>query len=320
MALWDDIIAAIEVQLGQPAKADGRFSYTAIRKSGARRQLEITDEADCLHDSVNITTVAAQERYTLPKNFKSVTELQISGQPLIWQAEKRENCSTMPTGTPREFYIRGNEIGFFPVPSAVQTIVMKYIAEAPMYLFSIYHPGAAAITAATYTLTATKLDLIITGGATAGTYTITFADAGTDTVAEIVAAINAKTGVGSGFVAAQCDMVPDTQAMTSLDIRTTIDCLPKLGENKPEWIMQRPVVDSKAAGLLVDGIVLDFKFEDRETPAFQSAANAFYSKLKQYANGLKAVHTTVNNSRIANAYGGRGRVATGSSYLKVWIP
>jgi hypothetical protein len=55
-------------------------------------------------------------------------------------------------------------------------------------------------TAATVEVTATTMVLIITGGAAAGTNTLTFADADKNTLAELVIAINALTGWTAGRI------------------------------------------------------------------------------------------------------------------------
>jgi len=60
--------------------------------------------------------------------------------------------------------------------------------------------NAAGATAATVEVTDTTIILIITGGGSAGTNTLTFADANKDTIAELIIAINVLTGWKSGAI------------------------------------------------------------------------------------------------------------------------
>jgi len=73
------------------------------------------------------------------------------------------------------------------------------------------YSNAAGATAATVEVTDTTMVLIITGGGSAGTTTLTFADANKDTIAELVVAINAVSGWKSGRIchgdAASTDLV-----------------------------------------------------------------------------------------------------------------
>jgi hypothetical protein len=63
-------------------------------------------------------------------------------------------------------------------------------ADLQKAFLSIYNAAAGA-TAATVQVTDTQIILTITGGASAGTSTLTFADADKDTLAELITAINA---------------------------------------------------------------------------------------------------------------------------------
>ncbi len=74
-------------------------------------------------------------------------------------------------------------------------------------------------TAATVEITATTMILIITGGAQAGTNTLTFAAAANDTLGEIVAVINALVGWEAGR------LYPSAAASTDLIITGQIPCL-----------------------------------------------------------------------------------------------
>jgi len=60
--------------------------------------------------------------------------------------------------------------------------------------------SASGATAATAQVSDTTLVLIITGGGSAGTTTLTFSDAGKDTVTELVASINAVSGWKAGAI------------------------------------------------------------------------------------------------------------------------
>ena len=66
------------------------------------------------------------------------------------------------------------------------------LAVAASPAFDIYHDGTSGTaTAATVTITDTTVVLIVTGGANAGTSTLTLSDAANDTMAELVAVITA---------------------------------------------------------------------------------------------------------------------------------
>lgn len=79
--------------------------------------------------------------------------------------------------------------------------------------------SASGATAATVEITDTTMVLIITGGAAAGTNTLTFADADKNTIAELVTVINALTGWKSGRI---CHSSADS---TDLIVTGALSCL-----------------------------------------------------------------------------------------------
>ncbi|HAB53331.1 MAG TPA: hypothetical protein DCE80_14365 [Ignavibacteriales bacterium] len=84
---------------------------------------------------------------------------------------------------------------------------------------SLYNSSADA-TGATFQVTATTLILVVTGGANAGTSTLTFADADKDTLGELVTAIN---GLGKGWVANSQGL--SSADSTDLTIKESTSCL-----------------------------------------------------------------------------------------------
>ena len=78
--------------------------------------------------------------------------------------------------------------------------VKGYLGSAPSRDGLWIYCSAAGATAATVEVTPTTMVLIITGGGSAGTTTLTFADANKNTLAELIVAINAVTGWKSGAI------------------------------------------------------------------------------------------------------------------------
>jgi hypothetical protein len=89
--------------------------------------------------------------------------------------------------------------------------VLTYLGDSAQKNGIWLYCSASDATAATAAVSSTALTLIITGGASAGTNTLTFADANKDTLAELVTAINALSGWKAGLVyngsAASADLV-----------------------------------------------------------------------------------------------------------------
>ena len=79
--------------------------------------------------------------------------------------------------------------------------VLAYLGTAPKRNAFWVYCDASDATAATVEITDTAAVLIITGGADAGTTTLTFADAATDTLSELVAVINGTSGWAAGILA-----------------------------------------------------------------------------------------------------------------------
>jgi hypothetical protein len=78
--------------------------------------------------------------------------------------------------------------------------VKGYLGSLPSRDGLWIYCSQADATAATVEVTPTTIVLIITGGGQAGTTTLTFSDAGKDTLAELIVAINAVTGWKSGAI------------------------------------------------------------------------------------------------------------------------
>jgi len=78
---------------------------------------------------------------------------------------------------------------------------------------------ASGATAATVAVSSTALTLIITGGGSAGTNTLTFSDSDKDTITELVTAINALTGWKAGA------LYYGDAASTDLIVTGTLSCL-----------------------------------------------------------------------------------------------
>jgi len=97
--------------------------------------------------------------------------------------------------------------------------VKSYIGSIPKKDGIWVYCTAAGAMAATVEVTPTTMVLIITGGGSAGTNTLTFADANKDTISELVIAINALTGWKAGAIysgsASSTDLVP-TGALSCL--------------------------------------------------------------------------------------------------------
>jgi len=87
----------------------------------------------------------------------------------------------------------------------------------------IYSDSSGA-TAATVEVTDTTIILKITGGADAGTNTLTFADADKDTIGELITAINALAGWKSGRIA------DDDAPSTDLVVTGALSCLGSANE------------------------------------------------------------------------------------------
>lgn len=89
---------------------------------------------------------------------------------------------------------------------------------------SIYHDKSDSATAATVEVTATTMVLIVTDGANAGTTTYTFSDAASNTVGELVTAINA---LDKGWVAELLDESARDSATLEVLAATDVFGLPK---------------------------------------------------------------------------------------------
>jgi hypothetical protein len=96
--------------------------------------------------------------------------------------------------------------------------VLTYLGSVPERDGLWIYCSASGATAATAAVSATALTLIITGGESAGTNTLTFADANKDTLAELVTAINALTGWKAGLI------YNGSAASTDLIVTGTLAC------------------------------------------------------------------------------------------------
>ena len=86
------------------------------------------------------------------------------------------------------------------------------------------HCPATGATAATVEVTATTMVLIITGGASAGTTTLTFASTDADTMTELVAKINAASGWKAGL------LYHPSADSTDLTVTGALSCLTAANE------------------------------------------------------------------------------------------
>jgi hypothetical protein len=109
--------------------------------------------------------------------------------------------------------------------------------------------SASDATAATVQVTATTIVLVITGGTSAGTNTLTFADADKDTLTELVAFINALAGWEAGAL-------PDgSAASTDLSIIAANACLGSANA----LALKLPVTIVDGADMLEDLVVTQLK-------------------------------------------------------------
>jgi len=109
---------------------------------------------------------------------------------------------------------------------SVGAYALTSLAEAQLYVGGTgrvngiwLYCSAADATAATAQVAAGTLTLIITGGTSAGTSTLTYADANKDTVAELVTAINAVSGWTAGAI------YNGSAASTDLVVTGALSCL-----------------------------------------------------------------------------------------------
>jgi hypothetical protein len=109
---------------------------------------------------------------------------------------------------------------------SVGAYALTSLAEAQSYIGGTgqangiwLYCSAADATAATAQVNAATLVLIITGGTSAGTSTLTFADANKDTITELVTAINAVPGWTAGAI------YNGSAASTDLVVTGAVSCL-----------------------------------------------------------------------------------------------
>ena len=96
-------------------------------------QKEIVRQSLSLKATDTITTVAAQEQYTLPTLFHKSTMAKVASTFLQYTTEEYIRTlytTTADTGQPYYYYIdrEADKYGLYPIPSAVQTGIFMYRA------------------------------------------------------------------------------------------------------------------------------------------------------------------------------------------------
>lgn len=108
------------------------------------------------------TTVASQQAYTLPYNYKRLTNVTITVGSYKWVPREitsreewdRLNITTVTSNSVQYYYIYSNEINFYPIPSSSSnTITYHYKVRTRDLSIADYTTGTVSITTGTKVLT-----------------------------------------------------------------------------------------------------------------------------------------------------------------------
>jgi len=96
-------------------------------------QKEVVRQTLCLNKNAAVTTVAAQEQYSLPSDFHKSTQMKVGSVFLEYKLETyidRLYTTTPDTGSPYYYYIdrEADKYGLYPIPSGVETGKFAYRA------------------------------------------------------------------------------------------------------------------------------------------------------------------------------------------------
>ena len=299
--LWEDLIVSLSEALGQDVKDKGRFTPTRARLLMHEVQSDIAEYTKCVETSNINSITSGTKTYSLPTRCISVQYFDLSGYPPPVQIERIPVRATEITGVPTGYYIGGEQVTFDPTPNINTNYTIAFFARPVEYAFRITHArGNNSSTAATFTTTSTTIALTITGGTDAGTDTINLALAATDTVAEVVSAINA---LGKGFTATAH---PDAAALVftteGVDVRSGVDI-----EGINDYVFFRPRIPTMARDLLVLGATERFKFKDREITYAQYQQGMYYQKREEFKKMWWARKMNMRNPGVLRVRRGRGR-------------
>ena len=314
--LWTDLDSLLGDMIGQPLRTDGRFTPTSARLTMHEIQAEISEVAKCVETSNVGVTVSGTATYDLPSTCIEVFAVGLSGYEAPIQIHDIPLPASALSGTPTMWYIIGNKIGFYPVPNAAITYTLYFYKRPPEYAMRVTHALAnASSTACVMSTTATGMTLVITGGTDAGTTTINFAHASTDTVAEVVAKIN---GLAKGFTATAH---PDAGSLVftteGVDVRTSINI-----EGVNDYVFFNPQIPTRARDLLLNGSTERMKLKDREINFEQYQASMYYKKLAEFKADWKSRKSKTRNmgiQRTRRRGGGGGEYIGDSGIPRVFI-
>ena len=111
----------------------------AINSSYMTVQQELENFIDTTNATQTISTIANTQEYTLPYLFLKLQSVTHDGNALFRTEKKKiiENGNVATTGSPIYYYIRGNEIWLYPIPTTAWTLSIDYTALLPTITTSV---------------------------------------------------------------------------------------------------------------------------------------------------------------------------------------
>ena len=105
----------------------------AINSTYSDIQQELEGYIDEQQTSATIAGVQGQEQYDLPDGFQTMQVVTRDSIPLIRREKANlvKNSRGTINGSPIYYYIRGNKLGIYPIPSTPKTIYMEYTERLP---------------------------------------------------------------------------------------------------------------------------------------------------------------------------------------------
>lgn len=285
--------------------------YTA-KMFAAEFQMTACQEILCLEGNSTITTVAAQEYYNYENDFYKLKRARWNDDWFMGEVADKPRIAPVLSSEPGQIYFSQSQLGFTGTPpSSGSTIYYWYYRNAAPFAFRVRDLGTGLSTNITVKVTSTNCVIVVTGGANAGTYTFTFGTgAGQyDTIAELVAAINAAATVKNEVYAEICPLCKTTRSVYDLEI---IAATSIFGDDI-QFFFEPEIPAEFRTSILVPAMTYSLKLDDHQDKHAEHYLNvamgavaAAKSKWQDKHHGSDFYPYMIQRQRIPNAISGKG--------------
>jgi len=267
-------------------------------------QTNVSKMIACMQGTYTFTTTASTELYDTPADFVKLQAARYNDKCFLTETTKKPWVAPDTNSKPYSIFVQGNSLGLFPIPSESDVEVdLWYWKRTSPYALRLKDLSYTDVTEISIGIEESVLTFVITGGVAADTYTFDLTAEANDTIAELITAINAESGLKDCVKATKCNSLLGTDLSTTLE---EFDASSMFGKNV--CIFKEPEIpEEMQTSLLLPAMLSKLKIDDREAKIaamynsqYKEAFAEEYIRYKERFSGSRNMIIGKGQINIAN--------------------